>query len=65
MAGAPGPDPERASDWVVGAGGLLGSAVCRRLRALGREPRTTVVPWEDHDAAVAVLVAAGGRSSAR
>ncbi len=55
MAGDRDPDPTRPA-WVVGAGGLLGSAVCRRLRALGRRPRTTVVPWEDHDAAVEVLV---------
>ena len=53
----PGPDPSRTA-WVVGGGGLLGSAVCRRLRALGREPRTTVVPWKDHGTAVAVLLAA-------
>lgn len=42
--------------WVVGATGLLGSAVCRRLRALGREVRTTTVPWTDHEAAVAALL---------
>ena len=46
---------------VVGAGGLLGSAVCRRLRTLGREVRTTPVPWGDRRAAVeAVLHAAAG-----
>ena len=30
--------------WVVGGGGLLGSAVCRRLRALGRRSRTSRRP---------------------
>jgi UDP-glucose 4-epimerase len=57
LAGDPGPD-RTPTAWVVGAGGLLGSAVCRRLRALGREVVTTAVPWENHDAAVAALVAA-------
>lgn len=42
--------------WVVGAGGLLGSAVCRRLGTLGREVRTTRVPWGDHDASVEALL---------
>jgi UDP-glucose 4-epimerase len=42
--------------WVIGSGGLLGSAVCRRLRGLGREALTTAVPWEDHDAAVEALL---------
>jgi UDP-glucose 4-epimerase len=42
--------------WVVGAGGLLGSAVRRRLKALGREVRTSVVPWGDHEGAVDALL---------
>ncbi len=42
--------------WVVGAGGLLGSAVCRRLETLGREVRTTQVPWGDHEASVEALL---------
>ncbi|WP_051276017.1 NAD-dependent epimerase/dehydratase family protein [Marmoricola sp. URHB0036] len=57
----PGPDPhpdQARTAWVIGGGGLLGSAVCRRLRALGREPRTTIVPWEDRDNAVTALLAA-------
>ena len=42
--------------WVVGAGGLLGSAVCRRLAALDREVRTTAVPWGDHEGSVEALL---------
>ena len=41
---------------MVGATGLLGSAVCRRLAAQRREFRTTDVPWDDPDAAVEALV---------
>jgi UDP-glucose 4-epimerase len=43
--------------WVVGGGGLLGSAVCRRLVSLGREVRITEVPWGDHDGSVEALLA--------
>ena len=60
--------PERAAvappgtrvSWVVGAGGLLGGAVCRRLRTLGREVHRTVVPWGDHQASVSALLAGAG-----
>jgi UDP-glucose 4-epimerase len=38
--------------WIVGRGGLLGSAVSR---ATGPKFIELPVPWEDHDAAVAVL----------
>jgi UDP-glucose 4-epimerase len=41
--------------WVVGAGGLLGGAVVRRLAALGFEARTVDVPWLDPSAAVVAL----------
>ena len=53
-----GDDPDRPRErtaWVVGATGLLGSAVCRRLAAQRREFRTTDVPWDDPDAAVEAL----------
>jgi UDP-glucose 4-epimerase len=46
--------------WVVGAGGLLGSAVCRRLIALGHEVRATTVPWGDRDGSVEALLAGAG-----
>ncbi|MEA2484358.1 MAG: UDP-glucose 4-epimerase [Thermoleophilaceae bacterium] len=59
MAG-PTHGPEPVSDarvsWVVGAGGLLGSAVCRRLVALDRDVRTTSVPWGDHAGSVEALL---------
>jgi UDP-glucose 4-epimerase len=42
--------------WVVGSSGLLGSAVGRRLRTLGREVSTSRVPWTDHEAAVSALL---------
>jgi UDP-glucose 4-epimerase len=38
--------------WIVGRGGLFGSAVSR---AMGPKFIGLPVPWEDHDAAVAVL----------
>ena len=44
--------------WVIGSSGMLGSAVVRRLRVLGRDVVTTRVPWHDHDAAVEALLAA-------
>ena len=43
---------------MVGATGLLGSSVCRRLRAQGREVRTAVVPWTDRAGAVDALARA-------
>lgn len=36
--------------WVVGAGGLLGGAVVRRLSAAGHDVRTVTVPWTDAEA---------------
>jgi len=45
------------TSWVVGGTGLLGSAVVRRLRTLGRPVRTSQVAWTDHEAAVARLLA--------
>ncbi|OBG95560.1 hypothetical protein A9X05_06995 [Mycobacterium sp. E3298] len=38
--------------WIVGRGGLLGSAVSR---AMGRKFMELPVPWENHDAATGVL----------
>lgn len=52
-----GPTPPRSA-WVLGSSGLLGSAVSRRLRALGREVRTTAVPWSAPDTAVETLLRA-------
>ncbi len=46
---------------MVGATGLLGSAVSRRLVAQRRELRTTDVPWNDPDAAVDALLRAAGQ----
>ena len=43
--------------WVVGSSGLLGSAVVRRLRSLGREVRTVTVPWTEPDRSRAALAA--------
>lgn len=42
--------------WVIGAGGLLGSAVCRHLQFLGLPFRTTRVPWSEPEKARAVLL---------
>lgn len=64
MAVDASPDGGRTA-WVVGAHGLLGSAVYRRLRALGREPRAADVPWEDHDAAVDALLGEAEELSSR
>lgn len=43
--------------WVVGAGGLLGSAVVRALEASGRGTgfRPSSVPWQDPDQAIEAL----------
>jgi UDP-glucose 4-epimerase len=49
------------TNWVVGSSGLLGSAVGRRLRTLGRSVLTSRVPWADHEAAVSALLADAGR----
>ena len=43
--------------WVVGSSGLLGSGVVRRLRTLGRPVMSSQVPWTEHEAAVAALLA--------
>ncbi len=50
------PEPGPRAAWVVGAGGLLGSAVVRRLRTLDRDVRTTAVPWGDHARSVRALL---------
>lgn len=34
------------SAWVIGAGGLLGTAVCRRLETAGTVIRRAAIPWE-------------------
>lgn len=49
---------QRRPAWVIGSGGLLGSAVCRRLSSQAREVVTVEVPWREHDRAVAALLAA-------
>lgn len=41
--------------WVVGGGGLLGSAVLRALARQGRSAHRSRVPWRDAEGAVAVL----------
>lgn len=43
--------------WVIGAGGLLGSAVVRRLREVGGDIARSTVPWSDADATHATLMA--------
>lgn len=48
--------PREPAHWVVGSGGLLGSAVARRLGMLGHVVRTSRVPWADPAAAVATLL---------
>lgn len=60
MAGARGSEPIA---WLVGGGGLLGSAVGTRLRSLGRDLRPLVVPWADHAAATAALTEHAGQIS--
>ena len=50
--------PQERTAWVVGATGLLGSAVCRHLSAQRRDFRTTDVPWDDPSAAVEALLRA-------
>ena len=55
MVGVPSAEPSTDTAWVVGSGGLLGSAVVRRLRSLGRDVRTVVVPWSDPQASRVVL----------
>jgi len=48
--------PIAASTWVIGAGGLLGSALAARLRQRGAPVTTTPwVPWHDPVAAVSRL----------
>jgi UDP-glucose 4-epimerase len=47
--------------WVLGSGGLLGSAVCRRLESSGREVHTTTVPWKAPATAVDALLRAAER----
>ncbi len=47
--------------WVLGAGGLLGGAVCRRLEALGRDVHTATIPWTAPATAVDALLRAADR----
>jgi UDP-glucose 4-epimerase len=47
--------PDRPA-WVLGSSGLLGRAVVRRLRGLGREVHTSVVPWTEGGEAVETLL---------
>ena len=42
--------------WVLGASGLLGSAVVREHVRRGGRVQTSRVPWHDHEAAVATLL---------
>ncbi len=51
--------PEQPLTWVVGAGGLLGSAVVRELVREGPPPLVARVPWHDRAAAVTTLAATG------
>jgi UDP-glucose 4-epimerase len=49
-------EPAVGSTWVIGAGGLLGSALAAQLRRRGRSVMTTpLVPWHDPMAAVGRL----------
>lgn len=41
--------------WVVGAHGMLGSALCRRLERSGTAVHRASVPWHDPDASVEAL----------
>jgi UDP-glucose 4-epimerase len=54
-------DPAATVSLVVGAGGLLGSAVARDLRRHSRPHATADVPWREHDAAVEALTDAAER----
>lgn len=49
--------------WVVGAGGLLGSAVVAHLRGRGRTVRTVAVPWGTTGAEPALVAAAAALGS--
>ena len=41
--------------WVIGAQGLLGSAVCRELVRTGRRAVSHTIPWDDPPDAIAML----------
>lgn len=45
-----------STTWVIGSGGLLGSAVARELRRRGGHVRTSSVPWADHALAKTMLM---------
>lgn len=53
----PPPDADTLT-WVVGAQGLLGSAVCRELARADRRFVTHAVPWDDPPTAITMLAAA-------
>ena len=48
---------ETGNAWVVGAGGMLGAAVCRQLEANGVAVRRAAIPWDQPAAAVAAFQA--------
>ncbi len=47
---------DSAVTWVVGAGGLLGQAVCRAAHVSGRRVARSAVPWSDQATALATLL---------
>jgi UDP-glucose 4-epimerase len=47
--------------WVVGASGLLGSAVTEAVRRTGAELIVSRIPWSEPDAAVEALLETAGR----
>lgn len=57
--------PDATLTWVVGAGGLLGSAVVREAVAEGRPTHRTAVPWSNRELAVDVLAADAEELAAR
>ena len=51
--------------WVLGGGGLLGSALCRTLRENGIEPFVPAMRWDDAGTIAAQMAAAVEAFSAR